>query len=662
MVVVVGECEEGNGVYCWQRVDKVVVGRRRYGGVMVVDDGESGSKFFNFNSKISTYSVFVGWIIDFGANQHMTFTTTFLFNIIDVSHLDNIVAHPNGTKAKVNQIRSCKLNDNLVIHDVLVKPGYQVSLLFVSKLAKDNKLPTFVLSGKSPYELVFNCKPKLSHLRSNDPNDDLRVNNKGGRTNPSSVEAAIESADADLCPTTDPSTSTSNESLDKSGSKSTYDVNSEMLGSITTQGLINDGGATPKDDMFNSEGEDLDLYNLDMLFQSNEGDNEHNSVGGLRRSSRKFVVPNKFNDYVLNKKAKYGLDKAIRSKWIFKVKYKSTGEVERFKARLVAKGFSQKEEINYKETFSPVMKMVTVRCLLSLAVQKGWVVYQLDINNAFLYREIVEDSKNDFSLYTKSAGESFVMLLVYVDDILITGNDMTEINNCKKLLNSKFMIKDLGVLKYFLGIEVPNPLRPGISYVVHKLSQVMHSLKQFDFRLTFKVPRCDICKIFGHIHDQCPNKVVTPPIVSTSNVVTPTVVKANDGFQMVGKNKKKKGKSKSTNGGQFVGLMVKQNVRYEPKANTSAPKKRATNEGNSSIPSSRLKSTRTSSNNITSSNSFSALNVEEEDEGEVVENVYDEMANLFSNTKPGGGYAFMTDVGLLGSVSANSLKDPADGL
>ncbi|GJR50686.1 ribonuclease H-like domain-containing protein [Tanacetum coccineum] len=64
-----------------------------------------------------------------------------------------------------------------------------------------------------------------------------------------------------------------------------------------------------------------------------------------------------------------------------------------------------------------------------------------------------EQSKNDFSLYTKSAGESFVVLLVYVDDILITGNDMTEINNCKKLLNSEFMIKDLGVLKYFLGIE-----------------------------------------------------------------------------------------------------------------------------------------------------------------------------------------------------------------
>ncbi|GJV96589.1 hypothetical protein Tco_1548166 [Tanacetum coccineum] len=125
---------------------------------------------------------------------------------------------------------------------------------------------------------------------------------------------------------------------------------------------------------------------------------------------------------------------------------------------------------------------------------------------------------------------------------------------------------------------------------------------------------CDICKIFGHVHDHCPKKVVSPPIVITSNVVTPTVEKANDGFQTVGK-KKKKSKSKSTNGGQFTGPSVKQNVRYEPKAPTSAPKKEATN-GNASNSSSMLKNTGTSSNNdnITSSNSFSALNVEDEEE------------------------------------------------
>ncbi|GJV53508.1 zinc knuckle CX2CX4HX4C containing protein [Tanacetum coccineum] len=131
----------------------------------------------------------------------------------------------------------------------------------------------------------------------------------------------------------------------------------------------------------------------------------------------------------------------------------------------------------------------------------------------------------------------------------------------------------------------------------------------------WRPPRCDICKIFGHVHDHCPNKVVSPHIVTNSNVVTPIVVKTNDGFQTVSKKKKGKGKSKSTNGGQFVGLSVKQNVRYEPKETTSAPKKGATNVGNPST-----------------SSSYSVLNDEEEEEEEDVENVYAETANLFIKT------------------------------
>ncbi|GJT10499.1 hypothetical protein Tco_0857541 [Tanacetum coccineum] len=93
-----------------------------------------------------------------------------------------------------------------------------------------------------------------------------------------------------------------------------------------------------------------------------------------------------------------------------------------------------------------------------------------------------------------------------------------------------------------------------------------------------------------------------------------------------------KGKSKSNNGGQFAGPSVKQTVRYEPKVTTNTQKKGATNKGNESILSSLLKNWGNSLNkdNITSSNSFSALNVEEEDEEEEeVENVYVETANLF---------------------------------
>ncbi|GJZ57657.1 zinc knuckle CX2CX4HX4C containing protein [Tanacetum coccineum] len=137
-------------------------------------------------------------------------------------------------------------------------------------------------------------------------------------------------------------------------------------------------------------------------------------------------------------------------------------------------------------------------------------------------------------------------------------------------------------------------------------------------------------------------RVVGPPIVTTSNVVTPTVEKTNDGFQTVCKKKKRKGKSKSTNDGQFVGTFVKQNVRYEPKASTSALKKGVTNVGNTSQSTSLLKTSGNSSKkyNLLISNSFSALNEEEENDEEDVENVYDESAHLIHNRKDGGSSSF----------------------
>ncbi|GJV08975.1 zinc knuckle CX2CX4HX4C containing protein [Tanacetum coccineum] len=163
----------------------------------------------------------------------------------------------------------------------------------------------------------------------------------------------------------------------------------------------------------------------------------------------------------------------------------------------------------------------------------------------------------------------------------------------------------------------------------------------------WRPPRCDTCKIFGHVHDYCPKKVVSPPIVATSNVVTPNAEKTNDGFQTVGKTKKRKGKSKSTNGGQFTGPSVKHNVRYEPKATTSAPKKGTTYVGYTSQSTPMLKTTGNSSkkDNLSMSNSFSALHEEEEDDEEDVENVYDESANLIQNTKAGGSSSFTAAAG-----------------
>ncbi|GKB19798.1 hypothetical protein Tco_0853721 [Tanacetum coccineum] len=112
----------------------------------------------------------------------------------------------------------------------------------------------------------------------------------------------------------------------------------------------------------------------------------------------------------------------------------------------------------------------------------------------------------------------------------------------------------------------------------------------------------------------------------------------------MGQKKKRKGKSKSTNGGQFTGPLVKHNVRYEPKATTSASKNGTTYVGYTSQSTLMLKTIGNSSKkyNLSMSNSFSALNEEEEeDEEEEVENVYDESANLIQYTKAGGSSSFM---------------------
>nr|GEU84284.1 ribonuclease H-like domain-containing protein [Tanacetum cinerariifolium] len=105
--------------------------------------------------------------------------------------------------------------------------------------------------------------------------------------------------------------------------------------------------------------------------------------------------------------------------------------------------------------------MTTVRCLINIVVQKDWPLYQIDVNNAFLYGDLYEDvymtlprgfSFNDDKVVCFR--DTFVALLVYVDDIVVTGSDIKQIDDFKQYLKSKFQIKDLGLLKYFLGIEV----------------------------------------------------------------------------------------------------------------------------------------------------------------------------------------------------------------
>ena len=194
----------------------------------------------------------------------------------------------------------------------------------------------------------------------------------------------------------------------------------------------------------------------------------------------------------------------IGCKWIFKKKIGVDGKVETYKARLVAKGYRQRQGVDYDETFSPVAMLKSIRILLAIAAHYDYEIWQMDVKTAFLNGNLEEEvymmqpegfvSKNcpdkvcrllrsiyglkqasrswnirfdeairsyDFvknedepCVYRKVSGSAISFLVLYVDDILIIGNDIGMLSTIKAWLSRHFSMKDLGEASYILGIRI----------------------------------------------------------------------------------------------------------------------------------------------------------------------------------------------------------------
>ncbi|KAL0388509.1 UNVERIFIED_CONTAM: Retrovirus-related Pol polyprotein from transposon RE2 [Sesamum radiatum] len=216
----------------------------------------------------------------------------------------------------------------------------------------------------------------------------------------------------------------------------------------------------------------------------------------------------------------------IGVKWIYKTKLNADGSIQKHKARLVAKGYSQLPGIDYTETFAPVARLDTIRALIAIAANKKWKIYQMDVKSAFLNGYIDEEiyveqpqgfiakgseekvlrlkkalyglkqaprawysridkyfmdrgfrrSLSEPTLYIKSQGNDTLIVSLYVDDLIYTGNNEKMIQVFKEDMMKTFEMSDLGLMHFFLGIEI-NQEKEGIFICQWKYTETL--LKKF---------------------------------------------------------------------------------------------------------------------------------------------------------------------------------------
>nr|GFB63307.1 putative copia-type protein [Tanacetum cinerariifolium] len=167
--------------------------------------------------------------------------------------------------------------------------------------------------------------------------------------------------------------------------------------------------------------------------------------------------------------------KPVGCRWIFTIKYKPDGIVERYKARLVAKGYTETYGIDYSKSFSPIAKINTIRGLFSIAANQGWPLHQFDVKNAFLNEELKEE------VYME-APPGFFQHFKHEEIWMIDYKpaDTPMINNQKLFMKTEAKLADRD--RYQRMVEkliYLSHTRPDIAYVVGVVSQFMHQPQIF---------------------------------------------------------------------------------------------------------------------------------------------------------------------------------------